>query len=106
MQLVVNAIVGLFAQRLLLTGEKAYKISNQHQRTVKKNIREGLRRSALSRQTLGTHRFVLNEADEEAPLNFDVLPVPVEEGENEVEEVALAQVVGRLLLEFGFLQGR
>lgn len=43
----------------------------------------------------------LHEVDEAGALDLDGLPRPVVEGDDEVEEVGLAEVVGRLLLEVG-----
>lgn len=45
--------------------------------------------------------ILLNEADESSPLDLDRLSGPVVQRYDEVKEVALAQVAGRLLLEVG-----
>lgn len=42
---------------------------------------------------------LLDEADEGRPLHLDRLAVLVEQSSHKVEEVALSQVVGRLLLK-------
>lgn len=46
-----------------------------------------------------TYLIFLNETDEGSPLDLHGLPGAVVQGHYEVEEVTLAQVAGRLLLE-------
>ena len=49
---------------------------------------------------------LFNEGDEGGALDLDGLPGAVVEGDDEVEEVGLAQVGGRLLLEVRPAQAR
>ena len=52
------------------------------------------------------HLVLLYEGDESGSLDLDGLPGAVVEGDDEVEEVGLAQVGGRLLLEVRPAQAR
>lgn len=47
------------------------------------------------------HRILLDETDEGRPLDLDGLPVAIVQRDHKVEEVRLAQIAGRLLLEVG-----
>lgn len=52
-------------------------------------------------QEMLTHLVVLNEVNKRGPLHLHRLAVPVVERQDEVEEVGLAEVRGRLLLKMG-----
>ena len=53
-----------------------------------------------------TNLVLLDEVDESGPLNLDRLTLLVVERQNKVEEVALPQVVRRLLLQVCAAQAR